>query len=136
MTTDVERWTSRLVGRLSDFPPAKAHLVQVDGLEIGIYNIESKLYAVRNLCPHRGAPLCLGRFGGTMLPSERNTLVYGLNDRVIVCPWHRWEWDITTGLSPFDADKRRLIRYEVELEGDQVFLRIPTARDKAEAAEK
>jgi nitrite reductase (NADH) small subunit len=112
------------VGYVHEFPAGKAHIVHAGGVEIGIYNVDSHLYAIRNYCPHRGAPLCLGRFGGTMLPGERTRLTYGLDERIITCPWHRWEWDVTTGCSPFAADKRRLIRYHVEVEDGRVFVQI------------
>ena len=33
----------------------------VGGREIGVFNLGGTFYALRNICPHRGAPLCRGR---------------------------------------------------------------------------
>jgi nitrite reductase/ring-hydroxylating ferredoxin subunit len=88
---------------------------------VGVINVDGTFYAVRNVCPHQGAPLCLGRLGGTMLPSAPGEFEYGLVGRVLRCPWHGWEYDIATGQSWCNPDRTRARPFSVGLErGDQV----------------
>jgi nitrite reductase/ring-hydroxylating ferredoxin subunit len=93
-------------------------LVSVAGSEIGIVRSADGFHAVRNWCPHRGAPVCRGWITGTMLPSAPGDLDWGLDGRVLRCPWHRWEFDLHTGQALFDIDRRRLITYAVSEVGD------------------
>ena len=44
-----------------DVPPGGRKIVAVGGREIGVFNLGGTFYALRNICPHRGAPLCRGR---------------------------------------------------------------------------
>lgn len=113
------------VGKESDFPAGEMRLVKVGQLEIGVYNVHGELYAVRNYCPHRGAPICRGTVGGTMLPSRCGELIYGLEGKVLKCPWHRWEFNLTTGETVLGVDRRRLVRYPVSRIGDRVQVTVP-----------
>src|SRR5260370_21851540 len=101
------------VGPLSDFPPGECRILDIAGKSIGIYNRDGELYAVRNLCPHKLAPICYGSIGGTFLPSKQGEWVYGLDGLVLRCIAHGWEFDISTGESVLNIDKRRLATYPV-----------------------
>jgi hypothetical protein len=60
---------------------------------------------------------------GTMVPSPTlGTYEWGMEGRVLRCPWHRWEFDLVTGRTLFGIDKRRLIQYRVSVEDGQVYL--------------
>lgn len=113
------------LGELNDFPDGHFRIIEVEGDEIGVYRRGAKLYAVRNLCPHRGAPICKGEVRGTMLPSEPGQYTAGLDGRILHCPWHRWEFDLETGRSPFGIDKRRLITYAIQIQRSRVVLHVP-----------
>ena len=41
--------------------------------------------------------------------------------RVARCPWHQWEFDITTGVNLADPEKR-VRTYEVDVTDGQVYL--------------
>jgi 3-phenylpropionate/trans-cinnamate dioxygenase ferredoxin subunit len=105
--------TRHIIGPEQDLPPGSRTIVELDGASIGIFNIAGRLYAIRNSCPHRGAPLCEGTIGGTMLPSEPHRYVYGMEDRLLRCPWHGWEIDISTGRPFFDPNRARVRTYDV-----------------------
>jgi len=60
--------------------------VTVGGRSIGVFNIRGQFYALRNRCPHQGAPLCLGRVKGTTLSSKPYEYVYGRDEEIIQCP--------------------------------------------------
>jgi nitrite reductase (NADH) small subunit len=111
------------VGRVDDFPEGKATLVNVEGREIGVIRAsQTRFYAVRNLCPHKGGPVCIGRIGGTWLPVDHGTLDWGLDDRVLQCPWHGWEFDLDSGNTLFGVSDIRLQTYPVSISDDRVIL--------------
>jgi nitrite reductase/ring-hydroxylating ferredoxin subunit len=39
----------------------------------------------------------------------------------VTCPWHSWTYDVTTGISPDDADCA-VDSYEVKVDGDNVLI--------------
>jgi nitrite reductase (NADH) small subunit len=105
-----------VVGRLSEFAPGSRKIVTVGGRSIGVFNIRGQFYALRNRCPHQGAPLCLGRVKGTTLSSKPYEYVYGRDQEIIQCPWHGWEFEIATGRTYFNPHRMRVKTYEVTVE--------------------
>ena len=74
--------TVRVAG-VSEVAPGDMRVVTVEGRTLALCNIDGTVYAVDNACPHRGGPLGEGDLEG----------------RVVTCPWHGWQWDVTTGAS-------------------------------------
>jgi nitrite reductase/ring-hydroxylating ferredoxin subunit len=105
-----------IVSRVNEFPPGSRRIVEIDGNSIGILNIEGNYFALRNSCPHQGAPLCLGKITGTTLASKPFEVDYGREDEIIKCPWHGWEFEIATGRSVFNPHRVRVRTYEVTVE--------------------
>jgi nitrite reductase/ring-hydroxylating ferredoxin subunit len=105
-----------VVGRLSEFTPGTRRIVTVGGRSIGVFNIRGQFYALRNRCPHQGAPLCLGRVKGTTLSSKPYEYVYGRDQEIIQCPWHGWEFEIATGRTYFNPHRMRVKTYDVTVE--------------------
>jgi len=104
--------------------PVGGRRIVTDGpLSIGVFNINGTFYAVRNVCPHYGAPLCQGTIHGTHRPSDVHEFDPGLQGRILRCPWHGWEFDIITGKGCFD-EKTKVATYPVETDesGDLVIL--------------
>jgi nitrite reductase (NADH) small subunit len=120
----METATTHVVCALAELPPGTRRIVEIGGRSIGVFNVGGTLYAIRNLCPHRGAPLCLGTIGGTMMPSDPHTYVYGLEDRLLRCPWHGWEFDLQTGRPPLTPAQVRVRTYPVEIRDDQVVVEV------------
>ena len=116
--------TTRVVCAADELPPGSRRIVEIGGRSIGVFNVDGTLYAIRNSCPHRGAPLCLGTLGGTMLPSDPHTYVYGLQDRLLRCPWHGWEIDLSTGRPFFDPERARVATYPVTVREDRVVVEL------------
>ena len=49
------------VGKPEDFPVGKMKCLTVDGRNIGVVRMKSgELKAMRDHCPHKGAPVCKG----------------------------------------------------------------------------
>lgn len=108
-----------VVCALDDVSAGAMRLVAVEGREIGLFNVAGRIYAVRNSCPHRAAPLCLGRLSGTTLPSQPYEYVYGRQGLVLRCPWHGWEFDLESG-EPLVDHGLRATTYRVEVTAGQV----------------
>ena len=106
---------------LADVPPGTSTTVRAFGTTVAIFNVEGELFAVSNHCPHHGGPLCQGRISGTALPSRPYEYRYGLEGRVLTCPWHGWEFDIESGRTIFDSSVR-VKTYEAWVEDDKIVL--------------
>lgn len=114
--------TGRPVGRVEDFPGGEWTTVEVDGREVGIFNGGERFFAVRNKCPHEGAPLCVTAPAGTMLPSAPGRYEYGLEGRVLTCPWHGWQFDLENGEMVFGTGTRRLTTYRAEVRDGVLYV--------------
>lgn len=92
--------------------------VEIEGRSIGVFNVNGRFYALKNSCPHQFAPLCLGKVTGTNRPSDVGTFDWCRDGEIIRCPWHAWEFDITTGRSIFNPHKVRTKSYDVEVKAE------------------
>ena len=92
-------------------------IARIGGREIGVLDVSGELRAIRNRCPHHGAPLCLGtvRTREAGVPGR-----YEPGGRTVLrCPWHGWEFDLATGRCPEDPSIR-VATYDVRVVGDCV----------------
>lgn len=87
-------------------------------------NVDGRLFAFRNVCPHQGAPLSAGVVGGTMLPSAPHEYVYGMEGRILRCPWHKFEFDLETGCSLHDPQTMRVATYPITNEDGVVVVEV------------
>jgi nitrite reductase/ring-hydroxylating ferredoxin subunit len=96
------------IGSISAFPMGEMREVTVANEPYAICNVAGELHAIRGICPHQRGPLGQGALHGKM----------------VVCPWHAWEFDCITGEHDYNpsikVDKVKLI-----VEGDQVLLDLP-----------
>lgn len=66
----------------SDIPEGKSIVVRLsDGIEVALFKVNGKIFALENECPHRGGPLGEGDLQG----------------HTVACPWHGWRFDIRDG---------------------------------------
>jgi 3-phenylpropionate/trans-cinnamate dioxygenase ferredoxin subunit len=116
------RWHA--VGRAGEFPDGKIKIFDLEGRSIGVVNAGGKFYAVLNICPHQFAQICRGTVHGTMLPSKPGERVYGLDNKVIRCPRHGWEFDLTTGKALFGITRSHLRMFPVIVEDEVVKVEV------------
>ncbi|MEX2544682.1 MAG: Rieske (2Fe-2S) protein [Phycisphaeraceae bacterium] len=116
---------------VDDLPPGERRIVEIGDRSIGVFNVAGTFHALRNVCPHQRAPLCKGRVTGTNLPSRPGEFHWAKEGEIIRCPWHNWEFDITTGQSVFNPHKMRVKAYQVAVEtgGGDVDPRNPNPSD-------
>lgn len=68
---------------LAELPPGHMHLVEHDGIKIGVFNCDGKLYAIEDRCSHDDGPLAEGEFDAATCTVE--------------CPRHGSLFDLTSG---------------------------------------
>jgi 3-phenylpropionate/trans-cinnamate dioxygenase ferredoxin subunit len=108
-----------VVGKVSELPPGERKIVEVQGRSIGVFNVHGTYYALRNSCPHQGAPLCLGAIKGMTMPGKPGEYVWAREGEILRCPWHGWEFDVTSGRSVCNPHRTRVKTYEVTVEEDE-----------------
>lgn len=100
---------------VGELPPGSRKIVEIDGKSIGVFNVNGEFYALRNICPHQFAPLCLGKVTGYNAPSEVGVYDWCREGEIVRCPWHAWEFDIKTGRSIFNPHRVRTKSYPVSV---------------------
>jgi nitrite reductase/ring-hydroxylating ferredoxin subunit len=114
------------VGIEDEFPAGLIKVTEIAGRSIGIVNTGQTLYAVLNVCPHALAPVCEGRLTGTLLPSRPGEAEWGLEGRILRCPWHGYEYDLADGgRTVFTSFKARVRMFPVVVEDGEVYVEIP-----------
>jgi nitrite reductase/ring-hydroxylating ferredoxin subunit len=83
------RWVP--VAKVSDCPPGAAREVLAEGQLLALFNIGGVFHALDGVCPHQGGPLGKGVLAGC----------------VVTCPWHGWQFDVTTGQHQFAPTVRQ-----------------------------
>jgi nitrite reductase (NADH) small subunit len=112
-----------VVGPIAEIPVGQRRIVYPFGPPgVAIFNLNGEFAALKNVCPHQGAPLCSGVITGT---SEARTSAGDLLDvewvregEIITCPWHHWEFEIKTGRTVFPS-RNKVATYAVYVEHDE-----------------
>jgi len=104
----------REVGRVEDFEVGAFQMIELSGRQVGVVRTaDGSFHAILDYCPHRGAQVCRGTVGGTMLPSQPGSLEYGMKGQIIRCPWHGFEFDLASGRRLFAHSRMRLKTFPV-----------------------
>jgi nitrite reductase (NADH) small subunit len=93
------------VGKTGEVPPGHGRVVVVQGFPVALFNVEGRFYAVSNVCLHRGGPIGEGL----------------LDETIVTCPNHGWEYDVRTGANLANP-VARLRTFEVRVEGDDILV--------------
>ena len=95
---------------LDDIPDGRGRPVMLKGTDVAVMRAGDRVFALGGTCPHRGGQIADG------------TVV----DGKAVCPLHLWDFDLRTGISPFNpADtvptyRARVVDGTVEVDADSV----------------
>jgi nitrite reductase/ring-hydroxylating ferredoxin subunit len=95
------------VGKKAEIEIGKAIVVDLGGPKVAVFNVDGVFHVISNECGHQGGPLGEGKLEGFS----------------VVCPWHQWKFDVTTGncLSVGGSSVRK---YEVGAVGDDLYVRV------------
>ncbi|RBI59639.1 Rieske (2Fe-2S) protein [halophilic archaeon] len=101
-------------------------LVEVEGREIALFRVEGEYLAYTNWCAHQGGPACEGKVTGTSeaefdRESLQTSLEWCKEGEVLNCPWHGWEYDISSG-DCLSNSGVRLPAHPVRVEDGEVVL--------------
>lgn len=97
-------------------------IVDIEGVEIAVFRIDGEYHALSNYCIHQGGPLCEGDLSGrNTVDRETWEWRYSHEEKNVLCPWHGWMFDVTTGQS-IDTDRYAIPTYDVEIENEEVFV--------------
>jgi nitrite reductase (NADH) small subunit len=110
------------VGTVEEVRRDGCRVVDVGGKPVGVISVGEEFYAISDRCPHMGASMCTGSLGGTFVAADPHESVYGMDERVIRCPWHGWEFDLETGRSLLEPKRVGLRTYRVSHEDGDVVL--------------
>jgi nitrite reductase/ring-hydroxylating ferredoxin subunit len=125
------------IGPTAMVPEGGRRVVEVDGVEIGLFRLGGRFIAYKNVCPHMGGPVCQGKMlPGTveLVQDDRTSHGIGFTERMnIICPWHAYEFDIATGEHPSDR-RIRLHAVKVEIADDRLVLTLPDRHQRSAAS--
>ncbi len=88
--------------------PGTGKVCEVEGRCIALFNVGGAFYALDNTCKHRGGPLGEGDLEGS----------------VVTCPWHGWQYDVTSGKNVLPNPTVAVDCFKVTVEGDNVCAEI------------
>jgi 3-phenylpropionate/trans-cinnamate dioxygenase ferredoxin subunit len=52
------------IAEIDDVPRAAGRAFEVEGISIAVFNVDGRLYAIDDNCPHQGSSLAMGRLDG------------------------------------------------------------------------
>ena len=79
----------------------------IDDVEVALFKVDGKIYALNNICLHQKAAIIYDGF---------------IEDEKVTCPAHGWQYDLKTGKIPNGV--KGLHTYEVEIVDDDVYVKI------------
>jgi len=97
------------VAEIKEIPEGSSKLICLGKKSIALFNIDGKIYAIHNICPHEGGPLNEGTLDGCQ----------------VICPWHGIPFDVRTGHSTSDEGFGVSV-FETKIEEKDVFLKTPS----------
>jgi nitrite reductase (NADH) small subunit len=91
--------------KVAELPAGTIRELQVEGKAVAVANVGGKIYAINNTCLHRGGPLGQGSLEG----------------KVVTCPWHGWQYDVTNG-KVVQNPAAAVDCYPTEVRGDDIYI--------------
>lgn len=104
------------IAKVGDIPAGEGRCYPINGRMIAMFFTDGEYRAIDDFCPHMGASLSAG----------------WVEEGAVTCPWHAWRFCTREGTwldnprSPL-----RVGTYEVKIEGDDIFVRVPPAETES-----
>ncbi len=95
------------VCKAEELESGKGMVVDVGGTSVALFNVGGAFHAIDNTCLHRQGPLGEGE----------------LDEAIVTCPWHGWQYDVTTGKNVMNEDIC-VARYEAKVENGQIMVKM------------
>ena len=118
--------TDHAVATVDELDEGEHIVTQIEGREVGIFKVDGEYLAYTSWCAHQSGPICEGKLTGTTAASfDRDTLetetTWIKEGKVLTCPWHGWEYDITSG-DCLSKEGIRLPSHEVRVEDGEIVV--------------
>ncbi len=97
--------TQVTVCQRNDLTEGSGKVFTVQGRSIAVFQHGGEVVALDADCPHEGGPLAEGTLEGN----------------AVTCPWHNYQFDLTTGACATDPSLP-VKRYPVVVEGESIVL--------------
>ena len=105
-----------------DLPVDDQQIVPVGGKRrVEVFNLDGQFYALKNICSHKGGPLCRGRLCPHATSNETYHIGCEHENEIIKCSWHQCEFDIKTGQALYDQHLR-MKTYLVKVEESDIVI--------------
>jgi len=98
------------VASVTDVPAGSGLEVTVAGRVIAVFQIDGSFFAIDGICAHAGGPVGEGE----------------LNGCVVTCPWHGWQYDVSTGRHCL-TDSISQQSFPTSVDGDDIYVEFPSA---------
>lgn len=90
----------------ADCPEGAALEVVAAGRMVALFHTADGYFATDGMCAHQGGPLGQGELCG----------------KIVTCPWHGWQYDVTTG--KHELSSIHLDCFEVKVEAGRIWVDI------------
>ena len=97
------------IAALDECPPGSAIELVAGERIIALFNVEGTFHALDGVCPHQGGPLGQGDLAGC----------------IVTCPWHGFQFDVTTGQHQASASLRQG-HFATKVQAEEVWADLPT----------
>ena len=112
MTKQASEWIR--VAALGDIPMGEAKAIRLgEGRSIALFNVDGRIYATDNQCPHMGYPLARG----------------AVRHGILTCDWHGRSFDLEGG-GCFNHECNDLQTFPVDVRQDEVWIELGDAQYK------
>ena len=88
-------------------PPGRGTTVTIEGREIAVFNVDGRIYATDDSCPHSGSSLGWGRLDGN----------------IVTCRSHGLRFDVTTG-KMVASDAWGIETFSAKIEDGKIWIAI------------
>jgi len=99
------------ITKTENVPPREGRALNIDGMELAIFNVNGRYLTIENTCPHKGGPLCDGIVSGT----------------TVVCPLHGQRFDLETGAPVLASQPDCLATFPTRVEGNVIYVNLEAA---------
>lgn len=80
----------------------------IQGNVVALFRQGDDVQAVDGMCAHQGGPIAQGQLDGNC----------------VTCPWHGWQYDISTGCNLLTG-RKMLETFAVEIRDGEVWIELP-----------
>jgi 3-phenylpropionate/trans-cinnamate dioxygenase ferredoxin subunit len=74
------------VSKLEELPPGERRIVDVDDVQIAVFNLEGEFYAIEDVCTHDYAPLADAKLDGDEIICSRHGARFCIKTGAVTAP--------------------------------------------------